>query len=279
MPWPDSTSRLVSELVVSRTVRDTAGVLDATAGATAADLFSGPRREGSYVDTLGESPGPLRIGLLTTAGAIDVDADCVQAATTAAALLEELGHHVETVDDSVMFGPASRVNGAMWMAAIHRRVQRLGEMVGRELTAGEVEPYNWTAAVRGASMTASEWQAKQEAQQEWVLDMFAWLDGFDVLVTPTSGCPPLRTDDLWPSEEAPWRIGRTYGRIGAFTLPFNVTGHPAVSVPLHWTADGLPTGSQLVGPMFGEALLLSLAARLEEARPWAGRRPEISAAA
>jgi amidase len=279
MPNPDTTSRLVSELVVSRTVRDTAGVLDATAGATAADLFSGPRHEGSYVAALRADPGPLRIGLLTSAGAIEVDPECVQAAVTAAELLEELGHHVEPVDDTVMFGPAARVNGSMWMAGIHRRVQRIGELVGREPTAEEVEPYNWAAAVRGASMTASEWQGSQEAQQEWVLAMSAWLDGIDVLVTPTSGCPPLRTDDLWPSDEAPWRIGRTYGRIGAFTLPFNVTGHPAISLPLHWTADGLPTGSQLVGPMFGEAVLLSLAARLEEARPWADRRPEVSAAA
>ena len=100
---------------------------------------------------------------------------------------------------------------------------------------------------------------------------------WDVLVTPASGTPPLRTDDLWPTEEKPWRMGATYGLIGLFTLPFNVTGQPAISLPLHWTDDGLPVGVQLAANMGHDALLLALARELEDAMPWRDRRPATHA--
>jgi amidase len=148
-------------------------------------------------------------------------------------------------------------------------------MLGRDVTAEDIEPFNWAAAERGRSVTAAEWTHGQERQQAWVQGVIEWFDRYDVLVTPTSGCPPLPTDELWPGEDRPWRIGRTDALIGRFTLPFNATGQPAISLPLHRTPAGLPVGVQLVAKMGREDLLLQLAARLEEASPWAHLRPDL----
>ena len=274
-PAPTTISRSLSELAVSRSVRDTAAMLDATQGATDGDLYHLPHPDRPYAEELDADPGRLRIGLLTDGGdEYTIDPDCVAGTERAAALLESMGHEIVPTSGDVLFGGDGRVNGRLWMAGIHARVEGLGRMAGRPLTEDEVEPYNWAAAQRGATMTASEWNHAQEVQQAWSVAAIEWFEPFDVLLTPTAGCPPMRTDDLWPDPDAPWRIGRTYGLIGRFTLPFNVTGQPAISLPLEWTADGLPVGIHLVAKMGREDLLLRLAARLEEARPWAHRRPE-----
>lgn len=271
MPRPSSISRLVTELVVSRTVRDTAAVLDATCGPTEADLYQiePPRR--SYLKELNADPGRLRIGLLTDGGGFEVDSECVTGARRAAKVLQSMGHSIDELPGAMLFD--SEVNGTLWMAALTRQVDALGEMAGRPVTENEVEPYNWAAAERGRSFSAADWTRAQEQQQAWVTRVLEQQAPYDLLVTPTSGCPPMRTEDLRPDEQHPWRIGRTYGRIGRFTLPFNATGQPAISLPLHWTASGLPVGVQLVAHLGHEDTLLRVAARLEEAMPWADRRP------
>lgn len=278
VPNPDAVSRLVSELVVSRTVRDTARLLDAVQGAVPADLFQLGGPDVPYGRAMAVDPGPLRVAVITDGGSIVVDSDCIAGVEAAARALEGLGHVVEPVSSDVLLGPASAVNGRLWMAGIARRVQAVGEVLGRPLRVDEVEPYNWAAAERGKSMTAVDWVAAEEAQQVWSRGVVEWLAAFDVLVTPTAGCPPLTTAELEPPTVDPWRIGRTYGRIGLFTLPFNVTGQPAVSLPLHQTAAGLPVGVQLVANMGREDLLLQVAAQLEQAVPWADRRPAVFAA-
>lgn len=275
VPSPDTISRLLSELVVSRTVRDTAAVLDAVCGATPADLFQPAAPTRPYVEELGAPVEPLRVGVLTTAGAIDVDPDCVAATQAAAQWLESQGHHVTAVDDTVLFGGDASVNGTLWMAGLTQRVDNLGRMLGRPLTEDEVEPYNWTAAERGRSVTVSEWVDGQERQQAWVRSVLDWFEAFDLLVTPTAGCPPLTTAELEPPEGTPWKAGRIHARIGAFTLPFNATGQPAISLPLGQTAAGLPVGVQLVAGMGRDDLLIRLAAQFEQGMPWADRRPGL----
>ena len=154
----------------------------------------------------------------------------------------------------------------------------LAELAGsRELTSDDVEPYNWTAAERGRDMLAHEWLEATERQQAWSVSVIDWMSQFDVLVTPTSGSRPLKTAELWPPDEKPWRISTTYALIGLFTLPFNVTGQPAISLPLHQTPEGLPIGVQLAANMGHDALLLDLAAQLEQAMPWHDRIPPTHA--
>ena len=280
-PMPNSGSRLTSELVVSRTVRDTAAVLDATHGHTSGDLYHLPPPHRPFAEELGaDLPSGLRVGLLVEGGdEYEIDPECVRAGELGAELMESWGCSVEAVTGEVLFGGDGRVNGQLWMAGIRHRVNQLGEALGRPLTEDEVDPYNWSSAERGSSLSAADLFRAQDVQQLWSASVCEWMDQFDVLVTPTAGCPPMRIDDVYPDPEIPWRIGRTYGRIGRFTLPFNVTGHPAISVPLHWTPDGLPAGTQFVAGMGREDLLLRIAARCENERPWIDRRPAVWAGA
>ncbi len=270
VPNPQNVSRLTSELVVTRTVRDTAAFLATVQGAVDADLFQTPAQHPAPT-------GALRVAVIRDGGRIEIDPSCVEAVDAAAAALEQLGHQIEIVDADNLIGPASRVNGELWMAGIARRVDGLGELIGRDLTADEVEPYNWTAAQRGKEMRATEWIEANERQQAWSMSVIDWMAAYDIVLSPTAGTPPMRTDELWPPEEKPWKISAAYARIGLFTLPFNVTGQPAISVPTHWSADGLPVGVQLAANMGHDPLLLQLAGQLEEALPWQGRLPRVHA--
>ncbi|MEM7093016.1 MAG: amidase [Actinomycetota bacterium] len=270
VPNPGNVSRLTSELVVTTTVRDTAAFLASVQGAVDGDLFSTPPQHTPPT-------APLRVAVMRDGGRIEVDPDCIAGVDATAATLEAMGHHVEIVDSDHLLGPASRVNGELWMAGIARRVEAAGELIGRELTSDDVEPYNWTAAQRGKDMRATEWISAGERQHAWSNGVIDWMSSYDVLVTPTAGVPPMKTDELWPPEVKPWKISATYARIGLFTLPFNVTGQPAISLPLHETGTGLPVGVQLVANMGHDPLLLQLAAELENAMPWRGRRPQVHA--
>ncbi|MCL4119999.1 UNVERIFIED_CONTAM: hypothetical protein GTU68_016015 [Idotea baltica] len=270
VPNPGNISRLTSELVVSRTVRDTATLFESVRGSTDADLFNAePARP--------TPTAPLKIAVINNGGRTEIDADCIAAVDATTATLADMGHHIELVDADYLIGPASKVNGELWMAALARRVAGVSEMAGREVTADDVEPYNWTAAERGKGMLAHEWLAASERQQAWSASVVNWMSDYDLLITPTSGTPPMKTADLWPPEEKPWRISSTYALIGLFTLPFNVTGQPAISLPLHQTAAGLPVGVQIAANMGHDQLLLDISATLETAMPWHDRMPAVHA--
>ncbi len=257
-------SRLISELVVSTTVRDSAAMFHAVKGNIDSDLFIG-----GPVPT--PPSRPLKVAVINNGGRTVIDAECTAAVDATADQLAALGHHVEQVDSNHLIGPASRVNGELWMAALARRVASLSEIAGRELTADDVEPYNWTAAQRGKEMRAHEWLEASERQQGWSAGVVDWMSQYDLLITPTAGTPPMKTADLWPPEEKPWRISSAYALIGLFTLPFNVTGQPAISLPLHQSADGLPVGVQIAANMGHDQLLLDIGTELEQAMPWADR--------
>ncbi len=273
MPLPDSTSRLTSELAVTKTVRDTARLLDACHGATEADLYQLAGPDQPFAAGLGAETPPQRVAMITDGGRWDVDPECVAAVEYTAGLLADMGHTIEPVRSEVLLGGDSLVNGRLWTSGLARQVEVLGELAGRPLTEDEVEPYNWTAAEQGRIMPATELAAAMERQQRWVVSVVEWASAYDLLLTPTSGSLPMKTEELWPPEGKPWRIGNAYGKIGAFTLPFNATGQPAISLPLHWTEEGLPVGVQLVAGLGREDKLLTLAAELELAAPWFHRYP------
>jgi amidase len=276
----DLMSGLTAELVVSRSVRDTAMVLDAVHGPAPGDPYAAPPPQRPYADELAVEPGRLRIGLTTTS-LTDVEADptVIAAAHDAAALLESLGHAVEEAAPSGL--DSTRLVDTFltrWMGGQAAALANLGMVLGRELGPDDVEPLTWALAQGGRERTAGQYLEAVGVHQLMTRVVAAWFDsGFDLLLTPTLGepPPPLGTfDDSGPDPIATILRAR---RTVAFVALLNVTGQPGISLPLHWTDDGLPIGVQLVGPYGREDLLIRVAAQLERARPWSERRPPLFA--
>ena len=141
-----------------------------------------------------------------------------------------------------------------------------------------MEALTWMLAERGRAATATELLATIESVHAFGRRLASWWDGgFDLLVTPTQAAPPPELGYLSSTPSEPLRGFMRSAPYGACTLPFNMSGQPAVSLPMHWTPDGLPIGVQLVAAFGREDLLLAVAAQLEQALPWTGRRPQLHA--
>jgi amidase len=250
---------------LTRPVADAAALLDVMAGYEPGDPWSAPPPERPFAEEVGREPGRLRIAM-TTSAPIDapVAPECAEAASDAAALLEELGHSVEEAAppwrDFELFAGFMRV----WQVipALYDRPLELFEPATRALIEaasqlGAVEYVRATAGLRTASRR-----------------IVAFLDDYDLLLTPTLALPPVAIGAL--EDDDPWEQFANAGRFTPFTQVANITGLPAVSLPLFWSDDGLPIGVQLVGRPADEAALLRISAQLEEARPWRDRRPPVS---
>ena len=279
----DAMSGMTAELVVARSVRDVAGVLDAVHGPAPGDPYVAPPPERSYREELEADPGRLRIGLVTTSAAgIEVDPVVVAAAKEAGELLESLGH---SIDERQLADAAPGVSDELvgsfmvrWAAGQASLLGTLSRVIGRPFTADDVEPLTWALAEDGRQRGAAEYLDAVALHQFVGRIIGTWLDSdLDLLLTPTVGEPPPRLGAYDDSGPDPMAAIRRAWPTGAFSGIFNATGQPAISVPLHWTEAGLPVGIQLVGPLGAEGLLIRMAAQLEQARPWADRRPPLFA--
>jgi amidase len=279
VPLPrDEVNRNTAELVVARSLRDVAAALDAVHGPEPGDLYAVPPPAGPFAAELGGDPGQLHIGLLTRSPLGDVDAECVRATENTARTLGALGHAVEEGWPDALFDPdVPPRTAALWAVDLTRNLRELARALGRPVVESDVEPYTWATAAYAARFSAADYLQALHVQQDYAARLARWWAcGWDLLLTPTSCEPPPPLGELAPDPAQPLRIGRRFARISAFTMPWNVTGQPAVSLPLHWTADGLPVGVQLVAAHGREDLLLRVAAQLEQAAPWAQRRPELA---
>jgi amidase len=275
---------LVIELAVTRSVRDTAAILDAVHGPAPGDPYAAPPPERPYIQEVGADPGHLRVGLMTTppGGQFETHPECVQAARNAAAALEELGHHVDEAYPAEMDVPELVANFIVrWTAAQDYNLKYWGGVIGRELGPDDVEPCTWALAEQGQSQTGGDLLLAIEQAQVSTRRLAAWWaeEGFDLLLTPTSAEPPPRLGEFEAPPDNPMAPLLRAIPFGTFTAGFNTSGQPAISLPLHLTADGLPVGVQLVAAYGREDLLLRVAAQLEEARPWADRLPQLHAEA
>ena len=265
------------EHVVTRSVRDTAAILDAVAGEMPGDPYAAPAPRRPFVAEVGAAVGRLRIGLMLRApGGMPVHPDCMAAAESAARLLETLGHDIELSHPEVL-GDSELLRAVVTIiaCATARALDAWGEKTGRTIAADDVERLTWAVAELGrlpasAYLRALEYTyVKARRIARW------WVDGFDLLLSPTAAEPPPLLGEFAPTAHDPLAGFVRAAPFGTFTATFNATGQPAVSLPLHWSADGLPIGVQLVGAYGREDLLIRVAAQLEAARPWAHRRPPV----
>ena len=269
-------SGLSVEHCVSRSVRDTAALLDATRGPGVGDTVIAPPPARDYVEELGIDPGRLRIGVLDHhPQGHPIDAECTDAARATAQLLESLGHHVEdawpaALEDTT-FGSHF---GALWSTNMGVAQRRFEDLIGRPLEADEFEPMNRAQADFAKHFTSVEYALALSAVAQYRRAVQAWWSqGWDLLLTPTLGQIPLEIGTIRNNPENPMEAMIKAGQFVPFTPPFNTTGQPAISLPMHWTEAGLPVGVQLVAAYGREDLLIRIASQLESAQPWAQRTP------
>jgi amidase len=202
-------------------------------------------------------------------------ADCVAAARAAASMLEGLGHVVEPAWPACLADTTLvKKFMALWAVGLAMAARGLSQTLGRKVTADDIEPVNWALIQRAQQVTAVDYAAAQDAVyafrralQQW------WADGWDLLLTPTVAEPPLPLTEFENNPGHPTAPMRRGGQFAAFTPPFNMSGQPAISLPLHRNADGLPIGVQLAAAYGREDVLIRVAAQLESAHPWSPVRP------
>ncbi|MGA0148984.1 MAG: amidase [Ilumatobacteraceae bacterium] len=264
------------ELCVSHTVADTAALLDAVHGADVGDGVVAPLPARTFSSEVGAHISPLRIGLLDhdPLGA-HVDVECRDAARATAKLLESLGHHVEESYPSAMgdatFPPRF---GAMW--ATNQAVSRdaLAGMLNRPVTRDDIEAVNWAQAEYASKASALDYAKAMNAAATFRRALAQWWhDGFDLLLTPTLARLPFPIGSFTNDPGDPLKPSRLASEWVRFTAQFNMSGQPAISLPLARTPAGLPIGVQLVAAYGREDLLLRVASQLETASPWKSFTP------
>ncbi len=257
----DARTGMNAEGVVTRSVRDTAALLDAVSVAGLPALLPAASR----------SCPPLRVGLCTQAfSGSTVDAENASAAEHCASLLEGLGCGVEISSPSPLSDPAFwKAAAALLAVNLAVEVDTWSAKLGRRLGAVDLEPLTWRLTSAGRAVDGVQLLAAQSLLIEHTNLAEDWWKRFDLLVTPTTAGGPTPLGDYAKGYES--------GRGSAFTRPFNVTGQPAISLPLGWPADGLPRGVQLIAPFGRDDLLVTVAATLEAVEPWADRRATVSA--
>ena len=266
------------ELCVSRSVRDTAAVLDAVNGPATGDLVIAPAPTRPYVDELGAPTGTLRIGFVTTKFTGEpIHPDCVDAVLHTARLLESLGHNVEPAfPDALNDSGAGARFSALWATNMAMARDGLAAILGREVTIDDVELMNWSMAEYARKISALDYaKAVNDAGTFRRKVARWWNDGWDLLLTPTMSAPPLSVGTSRNDPDNPGATSRIATDWVAFTSQFNMTGQPAISLPMHWNAAGLPVGIQLVAAYAREDVLIRVASQLETAGPWDQRRPAI----
>jgi len=270
----DMFSGLVAEHAVTRSVRDSAALLDTTSGPEAGDPYWAPPPARPFLQEVGADPGRLRIAVTTAAPTgVPVHDDCVSAVRDAAALCAELGHEVVEVAPSVDGERLVQSFMALWSAGCTWTIDVAARVTGRTLTPGQFEPLTWGLYQMGAQQSASTYLLALQHLQMVSREIARFFLDYDVWLTPTLGEPPVPLGTFDSPPEHPMRGMARAAAFVPFTPVCNITGQPAMSMPLYWNADGLPVGTHFVGRFGDEATLFRLAAQLEAARPWAGRLP------
>jgi len=285
----------VSQHVLTRSVRDSAAMLDVFSGRDIGDPYSAPHHEGRFADEVGADPGKLKIAFTPHALFGDeTHADCRLAVDDAVKLCRELGHTV--VEDWPSFDRRASVKSYLMTVAAHTAhdIDVAAKLMGKAATPDGFEASTWFISQIGRYISATELLEAFAQVNETCRSVGEFFEGYDVLLTPNLARPPVEIGELAPSKSELFGLGlmrrlpvERLLRLGLDQMAdnalaatpntqlFNQTGQPAMSVPLHWNGEGLPIGTQFVGRFGAEGTLLRLAAQLEGAQPWADKRPPI----
>jgi amidase len=264
--------------MLTRTVGDTAAILDVLAGYEPGDATWAPPPSEPFADAAIPEPRSLRIAVTTLSPLAEaiVDPVCAGAVAEAAELLRSLGHEVEEVTPPWRIEGLSQLFGAVFSVHIALSIAYSGMVGGHEPTADDMEPMSWAIFSMVKKLGAVESMAAAVQLQSHTRRLVSFLEPYDALLTPALAERPLALGTLDTAAPEPMSTFSRSGLFTPFTPVFNASGQPGISLPLYQGEDGLPLGVQLVGRPAGEGALLALAAQLEEARPWAERRAPMS---
>jgi amidase len=271
------------EHIVSRSVRDTAAMLDATAGPALGDPYWAPPQPKSYLSSSRTVPKKLRIAqILTRADGTDLHPDCIAAVEHAGKICQGLGHRIDIVDpvkawqmDAERFHGFAQSYFALYATSLVTQIDDIIAQTRAKPSPKKLEGYTLALYEAGKAVTGVQYQQALNTMHALGRDMALWHQTYDVAIMPTLGTPPLKLGVINPLSAD---IAATFGKmveLSPFAAMQNSTGQPAISLPLYESADGLPIGVQFVGRMGDEELLLKLARSIEKAAPWKDRHPSI----
>ena len=274
---------IVCEHAVTRTVRDSAALLNATSGPDLGDPYYAPPMERPFLKEVQRDAGRLKIGLLTSVPEgwneeTALHPDCKAAVKDAAQLCQDLGHTVEEVSAVQLSQPDLPQTFVLIFSCFVGHVVAYWEReLGKKIRQDELEPSTWALYQDSLKTTGAAYLVAQEELQRFSRKIASWYHtgNYDVLLSPTMRIPPTKIGSFQSSPDDPMKWIRIALSFVAFTRTQNITGQPAMSVPLYWNEDNIPIGVQFAGRFGGEATLFRLAAQLEQARPWADKRPPI----
>jgi amidase len=264
--------------VLTRTVADTAAILDVLEGYEPGDATWAPPPAEPFAAAAERAPGTLRIAATTLPPIADavVDPACARAVSDAADLLRSLGHTVEEVDPPWRIEGVQELFGAVFSTHISLSIAYSGMVAGRAPTAEDMEPMSWAIFSMIGNLNAVQGMGATVQLESFTRQLVAFLEPYDALLTPALAERPLPLGTLDTAAPDPMSTFTRSGLFTPFTPTFNASGQPGISLPLFHGEDGLPLGVQLVGRPAGEAGLLALATQLEAARPWANRRAPVA---
>ncbi|MBL6952559.1 MAG: amidase [Alphaproteobacteria bacterium] len=276
--YGDAGSGLAVEHAVTRSVRDSAALLDATSGPAPGDPYWAPPKERPYAEEVGRAPGQLRIAVSTKAltGA-KIHPECQAAVEATAKLCEELGHIVEWAEPAFDEARYLKAFASAWTAFASWAIRDWADRFQLSPSEDQFEPNTWRMYQSGERRSGGAYLRTMQDIQQVARQVAGFFETYDLTLTPTIARPPA------PLGYFDWDGGNRdvflehIGEYSGFTSIANGTGQPAMSVPLHWTADNLPVGLHFMARFGAEDTLFRLAGQLEQARPWAHRRPAVAA--
>lgn len=261
--------------VISRSVRDSAALLDATHGHNLGDPFTLPNPKNTFLSQVNKEPRKFKIAILHTHfNGKKIHPDCEEAVLDAAKLCESVGHHVEEASPKIDVEQYNNAFQVIWQSSFAQGMNSLAKLIGRPPQLEELESYTWEVYNRGNSYQAVEYLAALGYMQQVTKQVAEFYNQYDLFLTATLSEPPLKIGELTYKGNIDKYVNRLNDWV-PYTPLANTTGCPAMSIPLLWNKDKLPIGVHFMAPLGDEVTLFQLAGQLERARPWWNKQPPV----